>query len=216
MDIYMLDRLMPKEGKYFDLFNAHADIVAQGGSALARMIEALAQSPENVAALASEIGVLERKADGITHDTLAQLHTSFITPFDRDEIHALITGLDDILDVLEDVAESISLYDIRQVPQEAVTMAVVTEKSCYAIQSVVKLLHNMDNGPAVLKYCHEINKLELNADAIFREAMSKLFRAQMDVFEVIKLKEIYELLESVTDRCKDAAATIESIVLENS
>jgi predicted phosphate transport protein (TIGR00153 family) len=212
----MFSRLMPKEGKYFDLFNAHADVLAEGGAALTRLIKALAQSAEQVAAYASEIGVLERKADGITQNTLEQLHTSFITPFDRDEIHELIIGLDDVLDVIEDVAESISLYDIHQVPQEAVAMAVVTEKSCYAIQSVVKLLHSMDNGPAILKLCHEINQLELDADGIFRDAMSKLFRKEPNVHEVVKLKEIYELLESVTDRCKDVAATIESIVLENS
>ncbi|MBS1145630.1 MAG: hypothetical protein H6R14_3036 [Proteobacteria bacterium] len=212
----MFSRLMPREGKYFDLFNAHAELIAQGGKALSNMIGALVDHPEQAPAFAEEIDNLERQADAITHDTLAQLHTAFITPFDRDEIHQLINGMDDILDVMQDVAESISLYDINCVPPEAKAMAVVTENCCIAVLSVIKLLHSMDNAPAILKFCHEIDELESEADRSLRSAMSKVFREEPDVREVIKLKEIYELLESVTDRCKDVAGTIEAIVLENS
>lgn len=212
----MFDKLMPKEGKYFDLFNDHADLIFQGGKALSDLIGALLESPQNAVAHAEKIDELERKADEITHSTLAQLHTSFITPFDRDEIHQLINGMDDILDVIQDVAESMALYDIDRVSCDAKAIADVTEKCCARVQAVVKLLHSMDNAPAILNYCQEINELESDADRLLREAMSKLFREEPDVRQVIKLKEIYELLESVTDRCKDVAATIEAIVLENS
>ena len=212
----MFGRLMPKEGKYFDLFNAHADLIAQGGKALSNLIGALVDQPEQAVRFAEEIDTLERNADAITHDTLSQLHSSFITPFDRDEIHQLISGMDDILDIIQDVAESMSLYDIRRVPPEAKGMAEVTEKCCDAVRSVVKLLHSMDNAPAILKLCHEIDELESEADRDLRGAMSKLFREEPDVREVIKLKQIYEILESVTDRCKDVAGTVEAIVLENS
>lgn len=212
----MFGRLMPREGKYFDLFNTHADLIMLGGKALSGLIGALVDAPEKAAGHADEIDMLERKADQITHDTLAQLHTSFITPFDRDEIHQLINGMDDILDIIQDVAESMSLYDIHRVSPEAKLMADVTEQCCSCVQSVVKLLHSMDNAPAILKFCHQINDLESDADRILREAMSKLFREEPDVRQVIKLKEIYELLESVTDRCKDVAGTVEAIVLENS
>ena len=212
----MFGRLMPKEGKYFDLFNAHADLIAQGGKALSNLIGALVDQPEQAVRFAEEIDTLERNADAITHDTLSQLHSSFITPFDRDEIHQLISGMDDILDIIQDVAESMSLYDIRRVPPEAKGMAEVTEKCCDAVRSVVKLLHSMDNAPAILKLCHEIDELESEADRDLRGAMSKLFREEPDVREVIKLKQIYEILETVTDRCKDVAGTVEAIVLENS
>lgn len=212
----MFGRLMPREGKYFDLFNAHADLIMQGGQALSGLIGALVDEPEKAQAHAEEIDVIERKADEITHSTLAQLHTSFITPFDRDEIHQLINGMDDILDIIQDVAESMSLYDIHRVSPEAKLIAGTTEKCCGCVQSVVKLLHSMDNAPAILKLCHEIDELESDADRMLREAMSKLFREEPDVRQVVKLKEIYELLESVTDRCKDVAGTIEAIVLENS
>ena len=212
----MFARLMPREGKYFDLFNAHADLIAQGGKALSNMIAALVDHPEQAPAFAEEIDNLERAADAITHDTLSQLHTAFITPFDRDEIHQLINGMDDILDVMQDVAESMSLYDITRVPPDAKAMAIVTENCCICVQSVIKLMHSMDNAPAILKLCHEIDALETEADRSLRAAMSKIFREEPDVREVIKLKEIYELLETVTDRCKDVAGTIEAIVLENS
>lgn len=212
----MFGRLMPKEGKYFDLFNTHAELITQGGKALSGLIGALVDTPERASAFAEEIDVLERKADEITHSTLAQLHTSFITPFDRDEIHQLINGMDNILDVIQDVAESVALYDIQRVSPDAKAIAEVTEKCCASVESVVKLLHSMNNAPAILKFCHEINELESDVDRMLREAMSKVFREEPDVRQVIKLKEIYEILESVTDRCKDVAGTIEAIVLENS
>src|SRR5690349_17058579 len=98
----MFGRLMPREGKYFDLFNAHAELIAQGGTALSNLIGALADQPDQAEPFAEEIDNLERRADAITHDTLSQLHTSFITPFDRDEIHQLISGMDDILDIIQD------------------------------------------------------------------------------------------------------------------
>lgn len=207
---------MPKEGKYFDLFNAHAALIVQGGQALCGLIEALADGTGDAESHANRIDDIERQADAITHDTLAQLHTSFITPFDRDEIHQLISGMDDILDIIQDVAESMSLYDIHRVPGEAKAMADVTAKSCAMVEKTVRLLHNMDNAPEILRRCSEIDELESDADRLLRGAMSRLFREEPDVRQVIKLKEIYELLESVSDRCKDVAGAIETIVLENS
>ena len=212
----MFGKLMPKEGKYFDHFNHHAALIVQGGQLLTELITALANQSGEVARLADEIDQVERQADKITHETLAQLHKSFITPFDRDEIHELISGMDDILDILQDVAESVALYDIRQIPQEAVAMAEVTARCCNKIADVVKLLDSMQNGPHILTICHAIDDLESDADRLHRELMSKLFRDEPDVRQVIKLKEIYEILESVSDRCKDVSGTVEAIVLENS
>ena len=190
----MFGRLMPKEGKYFDLFNAHAELVVQGGTALTGLIGALVDAPEKAALYAEEIDVIERKA----------------------EIHQLINGMDDILDIIQDVAESTTLYDIQRVPPEAKDLADVTERCCERVKSVVALLHSMQNAPEILRLCHEITHLESDADRMLREAMSKVFREEPDVRQVVKLKEIYELLESVTDRCKDVSGTIEAIVLENS
>ena len=207
---------MPKEDKYFDLFNAHAELVVQGGKALAGLIGALVDAQEQKSLFADEIDRIEREADEITHSVLSKLHTSFITPFDRDEIHQLINGMDNILDIIQDVAESTTLYDIHHVPPDARYLGDVTEQCCSRVQKVVALLHSMENAPAILKMCHEIAELESDADRMLREAMSRVFREEPDVRQVVKLKEIYELLESVTDRCKDVSGTIEAIVLENS
>ncbi|MGV0998893.1 MAG: DUF47 domain-containing protein [Fluviibacter sp.] len=212
----MFGKLMPKEGKYFDHFNAHAALIVQGGKLLIALIDALATGSGQEHRLAEEIDAVERAADKITHDTLAQLHKSFITPFDRDEIHQLISGMDDILDIIQDVAESVSLYDIQMVPQAAVSLAEVTAQCCDHIAATVNLLDSMQNGPQILAGCHAIDQLESDADRMLRELMSKVFREEPDVRQVIKLKEIYELLESVSDRCKDVAGTVEAIVLENS
>ena len=212
----MFGRLMPKEAKYFDLFNSHADLVVEGGKALNQLMSALVDAPETAQHYADLIDEIEKKADAVTHDTLSQLHTSFITPFDRDEIHALISNMDDILDIMQDVAESITLYDIHSVPADAKAMGEISEQCCVCVRDVVKLLSSMDNASSILQICQQIGSLESDADRVLRNAMSRLFREEQDVREVIKLKEVYEILESVSDRCKDVAGTIEAIVLENS
>ena len=213
----MFARFMPRDAKYFELFNNHADLIAKGGAALFDLTTALVEKNNQKAnACADEIDKIERQADDVTHEVLSKLHTSFITPFDRDEIHSLISHLDDVLDVIQDVAEVVFLYDVKGVPNEAKMMGETTMLCCERIQAVVKLLHSMDNSPAILRICHEIAELETATDRLYRESMSRLFREEPDVREVIKLKQIYEVLESVTDHCKDVATTIESIVLENS
>jgi len=213
----MFARLMPREGKYFDLFNAHAEQIVLGGTALVSLIEALIDGETDRAnRVAEEIDAFETAADRITHETMSALHTSFITPFDRDEIHQLISGMDDILDLIQDVAESMNLYDIRQVTPEAKQIADIALLCCKEVKAAASQLHSLDNAPAILKSCQAIDSLESEADRVMREAMSKLFREEPDVRQLIKLKAIYELLETVTDRCEDVANTIEGIVLENS
>ena len=212
----MFGALMPKEGKYFESFNAHGDLVALGGTTLSKLIAALSSESGDAQRLADEIDQIESRADTITHDVLSQLHTSFITPFDRDEIHELINSMDNILDTIQDVAEAMSLYDIHRVPPDAMAMCDSTERCCAKVAELVRLLNNMDNAPGILKLCKEIDDLETEVDRQLRSAMSKLFREEPDVREIVKLKEIYQLVEAVTDRCKDVAGTVEAIVLENS
>ena len=147
---------------------------------------------------------------------MRQLHKSFITPLDREEIHQLITSLDDILDLIQDVAHTVTLYDVKKVTAEAVTLGNICRSCCERVKAAVALLRSMDNGAEILKICFEIDQLESEADDEMRGAMSRLFREEPDVRELIKFKAIYELLETVTDRCEDVANLIEGIVLENS
>ncbi|MBL8490262.1 MAG: DUF47 family protein, partial [Rhodocyclaceae bacterium] len=151
---------MPQEGKFFALFNAHADLIVQGGKELANLVAELTDSPETVARHAQAIDEIEKAADKITHDTVALLHTTFNTPLDRDEIHQLISSMDDILDMIQDFAESMNLYDIRKLTGEARQLADLCASCCDRVRSAVMLLNSMDNGPAILKTCQEIDKLE--------------------------------------------------------
>jgi predicted phosphate transport protein (TIGR00153 family) len=212
----MFSKLMPQEGKFFDLFNAHAELIVKGGRELAALVDDLVDNKDGVAEHAKAIDEIESQADKITHDTIALLHTTFNTPLDRDEIHKLITNMDDILDLTQDVAQSIYLYDVRKLTQEACHLADICVSCCERVKSAVSLLDNMDNGPAILKTCEEIDRLESDADRAMRTGMAKLFREEMDARQLIKYKELYELLELITDRCEDVSNIIEGIVLENS
>jgi len=164
---------------------------------------------------AHNIKTVETKADTVTYQTIQLLHQTFITPIGRDEIHLLITRMDDILDLMEDVSQSVFLYDIRTIPDEAKRLAEICVACVDKVGAAVRLLDNMKNSETIMKLCGEIDRLETDADQVLRAALAKLFRHEPDTRELIKLKEIYEHLEAVTDRCEDVANIIESIVLES-
>jgi predicted phosphate transport protein (TIGR00153 family) len=210
----MLGRMMPREGRFFDLFNQHADRIVDGAAHLVSLMTKY-DDPATRQAELDAIDRIETSADKITHETFALLHKTFITPFDREDIHQLISRMDDILDLTQDVAESVMLYDIQSVSQEAIQLAELSQMCCERVRTAVGMLTNMDNGQAILKLCSEIDQLESDADRVMRSAMSKLFRDESDVRQVIKLKAIYELLESLTDKCEDVANILEGVVLEN-
>jgi len=208
----MLGRLMPREGKFFDLFNAHAERIVEGSRELAAMLGTFTE----LDAHAQRIDTAERAADKVTHECITLLHKTFITPFDRDQIYQLITTMDDILDLIQDVAESIALYDLRRTTPEAKQLAEINQMCCERVKTAVGLLTNIKHPAAILKCCEEIDRLESDADRVLRGAMSKLFRDEPDAKNLIKLRTIYELLETISDRCEDAANIIEGIVIENS
>src|SRR5690606_30362134 len=207
----MFGRLLPKEGKFFDFFNEHAELCVKGS----REMVALMTNFDDLEIRVHAIEGIEKQADQVTHATLDALHKTFITPLDRDDIHHLITRMDDILDLLEDAAQTISLYDIRSSTPEAIRLAELCLASAEKVRAAVGLLHNMDNSRQILNYCAEIDRLESDADHVMRAAMSKLFRDEPDVRNLIKLKAIYEILETVTDRCEDVSNIIEGIIVEN-
>ena len=208
----MLGLLMPREGRFFELFNAHAARIVEGSRELAAMIGSFSE----LDAHAQRIDTAERAADKITHECITLLHKTFITPFDRDQIHQLITSMDDILDLIQDVAESVALYDLRRVTPEARQLAEICQVSCDRVRTVVGLLSRIKSSEAILRHCQEIDRLESDADRVMRAALSKLFREENDLKQVMKLRVIYDLLESITDRCEDVANVVEGIVLENS
>lgn len=207
----MFGRLMPKEGKFFDLFVEHADLCVKG----AKEMVALMVNFDDLEMRVHAIEGIEKQADKVTHSTLELLHKTFITPLDRDDIHQLITRMDDILDLLEDAAQTMSLYDIKAITPEARRLAELCLTCTEKVRTAVALLSNMDNAREILGLCAEIDRLESDADHVMRAAMSKLFRDEPDVRTLIKLKAIYEILETVTDRCEDVANILEGIIVEN-
>jgi predicted phosphate transport protein (TIGR00153 family) len=207
----MFGRLMPTEGKFFDLFNQHAALCVKGAQEMVGLMTNFDDLENRTHAVES----LEKQADKITYATVDLLHKTFITPIDRDDIHKLITRMDDILDMMEDAAQTISLYDLQAVTPEAKRLAELCLACCEKVQQAVGLLHNMDNSRKIVAICEEIDRLESDADHVMRAAMSKLFRDEPDVRNLIKLKAIYEILETVTDRCEDVANIIEGIIVEN-
>ena len=207
----MFGRFMPTEGKFFDLFNKHAEL----GVKCAKEMVALMTNFDDLELRVHAIENLEKQADKVTHDCIELLHKTFITPLDRDDIHQLITRMDDILDLLEDAAPTISLYDIKAITPEAKRLAELCLACAEKVKLAVELLQNMDNSRQILTICQEIDRLESDADHVMRAAMSKLFRDEPDVRTLIKLKAIYEILETVTDRCEDVANIIEGIIVEN-
>jgi len=209
-----LSALMPREARFFALFNQHAELTVAGGRATLDLVREYDDAARR-AALIEQIGDIERRADKITYETVQLLHSTFITPFDRNDIHRLISGMDDILDLMQDSAESMHLFDIQSLPPEALRMAELLDACCGKVKEAVGLLSSMDNAQRALALAQEIDSLESEADAVMRSGISKLFREEADVRQLIKHKNIYEYLENAIDKCQDVANVIEAVVVEN-
>jgi uncharacterized protein len=214
----LFGKLLPREGNFFELFNQHGEFIHQGAQAFMQLIRNYAD-PELREKYSDEVGKAERQADRITAEVNRLLHKTFITPIDREQIHGLINAMDDILDLLQDATETMALYDLRHTTEEVLRLGDLSARCCERVRHAVTLLPSLsraDAAEAAIKTCEEIDQLESDADRVMRSAMSKLFREENDVRELIKLKTIYEQLESISDRCEDVANLIEGVVLENS
>ena len=209
-----LSALMPREARFFALFNQHAELIVAGGRATLDLVREYHDAARR-ATLIEQIGDIERRADKITYETVQLLHATFITPFDRNDIHRLISGMDDVLDLMQDSAESMHLFDIQSLPPESLRMAELLDACCGKVKEAVGLLSSMDNAQRALALAQEIDGLESDADAVMRSGISKLFREEADVRQLIKHKNVYEYLENAIDKCQDVANVIEAVVVEN-
>lgn len=211
-------KLLPRDINFFIMFNQHADHIVVAAKAFSNLVSNYS-NPELREKYHQEVNQAEGAADRVTHEVNKAIHKTFITPIDREQIHGLINTMDDVADLIQDSAETMSLYDIRHMTDEIKRLTDLSVKCCERLRDAVYLLSKIaeaSTAEAALKTCDEIDKLESDADRVLRTAMSKLFREEPDVRELIKLKAIYELLETITDRCEDVANLIEGIILENS
>ena len=214
----LFGKLLPREGNFFEMFNQHGVHIVEGARAFMLMV-AHYNEPALREKYSAEVDAAEKAADRITADVNRLLHKTFITPIDREQIHGLINAMDDILDLLQDSCEVMSLYDLKNLTEDVTRLGEISAKCCERVQHVVTLLPQLSKASvaeAALKTCEEIDRLESDADRVMRSAMSKLFRDNIEVRELIKLKAVYEHLESISDRCEDVANIVEGIVLENS
>ncbi|HVW27814.1 MAG TPA: DUF47 family protein [Polyangiaceae bacterium] len=208
----MFGRLLPRETSFFDFFEQHATLTVEG----ARELASLVKGAGNVDSTARRIKELEHETDVITHRCVEALHKTLITPIDRDQIHRLITRMDDVMDYIEAAAERISLYKLHQMTPEVQEFANVLLRATGDVLEACKLLRNLKEPQAILAKCIDINRSENDADAILRRAVARLFDEERDPVCIIKWKEVYETLESAADRCEDVANIIEGVVLEHS
>ena len=205
-------RLLPHDASFFTLFEQQGKKTVEGCRAFLEMVE----NPTNLEARAERVKQIEHECDEITHAVVEGLHKTFITPIDRNDIYTLITRMDDIMDLVEAAADRLSLYDMKEMTKEAGDLARCLVSSAEHVLGAVGGIRTIGKPNGILEHCIEINRLENVADTILRSALARLFRDEKDPISVIKWKEIYETLESATDRCEDVANIIEGVVLENS
>jgi hypothetical protein len=200
--------LIPREVHFFDLFDKQSEHIIKAAGVLHELVHNFADAR----AKAHAIKEIEHQGDLITHEIVKRLNTTFITPIDREDIHALATRLDDVLDYIEAAAERLVVYRIKEPTSASRAMAEVIVKQTHSMDRAIKCLRTMD--PAFHEHAVEVNRLENAADSLLRDSLAALFEEQGDPIEVIKWKEIYETMEIVTDRCEDVANVIEAIILK--
>jgi len=202
---------LPKEPIFFDLFEQAAANVHEGAKALAALLDDF----RDVVEKARKIKDIEHAGDKITHTTIERLNQTFITPLDREDIHELICRLDDILDLIDTATSRMVLYKIDKPAEEAKALAKVLVTSTKIITELLPQMRSMKNSRSLIERCIEIHTQENEGDRIEQHALAALFENHHDPVYVIKWKDIYEDLESATDRCEDVANVVEGIVLKN-
>jgi predicted phosphate transport protein (TIGR00153 family) len=205
-------RLIPRDVKFFEMFLEMSNNLIDGATTIVGVLSIPKPQPCDVAAGAARVKEIEHRGDQMTHNILRKLNTTFITPFDREDMHALASSIDDVLDYINAAADRMMLYKIVDPPPPALELAhIIVRQStvlCEAIRGLDKCHH-------VLERCLEVNKLENEADRICRTAIGELFECEKDPITLIKFKELYEALETATDKAEDVANVLEAVVLKN-
>lgn len=207
----MFSFLLPKEHGFFDQFDKHAELGREAAGLFAEMLEHFGDAP----AKARRIADVEAQADEVTHRTLEMLHSTFITPLDRDQIHQLITSMDDVVDLIHGASRRLILYEIQAPTPPLRELARVLVHSTDEMAKAVHNLRNLKNAALILRSCVEINKLENDGDALRDDAVANLLKTETNAVEVLKWKEIYQSVETALDCCEDVANILEGVVLEN-
>ena len=203
-------RLIPQEGRFFELFDMATQNVTKGAELLAKLVTEGADNAE----LRREIEEVEHEGDITTHEIADRLNRTFITPFDHEDIHALAGRLDDILDNIEATSDRMHLYEAGPPAPEMARLVEVLVEASRVVERAVRGLRDMKNARRILDYCIEIHRLENIGDEQSRQALAALFRGS-DALHALKWKEIYDHVENALDKCEDVASIVESIVVKH-
>jgi uncharacterized protein len=202
-------RLIPKDTSFFELFAAMSNNLIDAARALVDLFA----DYHNVEAKIEEIRRIEHRGDEMTHSIMRKLNQTFITPFDREDIHTLASSLDDVVDFINAACARIVMYRITDPPAEAGQLARLILAQCKELEKAVSLLQKKSDD--VLRHCVEINRLENEADQVSRVAIARLFDHETNPITLIKIKELLEFLETATDKAEDVADVLETVVLKN-
>ena len=202
--------LLPKEEKFFTLFEEQADHICDAANVFKELLSKWSPSSP----LVERLREIEHESDIITHEVIDKLNRTFITPLDREDIHELAKEMDDVVDLTQGAAARLKLYEVDHITEELPQLAEVLYQGTVALKKAVLALRDLGKSRRILEYCIEINRLENMGDQIQEIAMGKLFHNAKDPLQVIKWKEIYELTETAIDKCEDVANIIESIVVK--
>jgi uncharacterized protein len=201
--------LLPRNEKFFELLQQHMRIVCQSSELL---VTGLKGGYQGMCRISKQMEALERNGDDIIHQIFRTLQTTFITPFDPEDIQTLATTLDDVLDAIEDATFRISGYRVDPIPEPAVQLGAMINDSAKAL---ARALTALEERKPVWDDCIEVNRLENQADAVERTVLTDLFTNGADAITLIKLKEVYEVLEQATDLCEDVADVIQNVAVKN-
>jgi len=201
-------RLIPRDGSFFEMFAQMCTNLVEG----ARVLGEIFADYRNLEQKVSRIKEIEHRGDDMTHEILTRLNQTFITPFDREDIHRLTSSIDDVLDFINSASERLVLYKITEPPPPAEVMArLILQQS----EEISKAVSKLKKNQGVLEHCVEVNRLENEADRVTRQAIATLFEHEHDPITLIKIKELLETLEEATDRAEDVADVLESVVLKS-
>ena len=201
-------QLIPRDGKFYDLFNEQAKNIYQAAQELVILFRDFKDVEKRVA----EIKVAEHKGDQITRSVMTKLNQTFITPFDREDIHALSSALDDVMDLVDAAASRLVIYKVKFVTPGALRLADVILRGA---EILVKAISELKRPQSILKYCEQLNQIEEESDRIKGECIAKLFEDSTLPVEIIKWKEIYEVLEAATDKCEDVSDVLAAVALKS-
>jgi len=204
-------RIIPREEEFFTLFFKASENIHEGAILLKELLDRF----DNIQERALKIEEVEHKGDAITHDIIRKLNTTFITPIDREDIIKLASALDDVIDLIHGVAMRLVVYKISASTSYAKELGFLIVKAAHELQKGIEHLPLANGRDRVYEHCVEVNSIENEADRVSRDAIANLFENQIDPVAIIKWKEIYETLETATDRCEDAANVLESVALKN-